>query len=219
MAEGMGDTMTGGMMQGPNTDRPARNRAAATTETERSVFLRRLSRPEGATVGTMLRGDLTLYTLSGRERMLSTLLAEHRPTVIILGSLSSPSFRDRLMDLPWLAREMGRNGDLLIVYTREQHPEGGDWQVPRNEMGQILIPAHKTLAERIKLAERVRDADGMRGQSVVVDSMDDTLLKAFVGKEAVNRPQNTAVVVSPGGKTSPANTGSTRAGYREFWRG
>lgn len=205
MQGGMEDSMTGGRMEGSMEGsvedamraRSARERAAATTQTERSIFLRRLSRPQGAAVGTMLPTDLTLYALNGRERPLSTLLARNRSTVIVLGSLSSPSFRDRLPDIPWLVPQLG-GSELLIVYTREQHPAGSEWEVPRNEAENVHIPVHKSLEERIEQAMRVHEAQGLRGR-VVVDAMDDALLKAIVSEEAIDRPHNTAVIVSPEG--------------------
>lgn len=194
-----GDDMNDMSMEGPGSDRPSRNRAGE-EDGPRSLFLARLTSPEGATVGETLPGDLALHMLNKRERKLSTLLAKQRPTVIVLGSISSPSFRDRLVDLPWLVREIGRSSEVLVVYTREQHPAGGAWRAARNEEEQIRIPAHNELADRIALAERIREADGMDDVTVVVDAMDDRLLETLLGEEGLERSHNVAVVVSPEGE-------------------
>lgn len=199
MQGGSDDAMTGATMEETMRARAARERAAPTSRADRSAFLRRASRPEGAAVGTSIPGDLSVHDLNGRPRQLSTLLGKHRPTVIVLGSLSSPSFRDRLLDIPWLLRRLDGNGELLIIYTREQHPDGTEWQVPRNEADEVRIPAHDSLEERLELALRVRNAEGMRGRKVYADSMDDTLLKAIAGEESIDRPANYAIVVAPDG--------------------
>ncbi len=72
-----------------------------------------------------------MVTLAGKERPLRQFVPNMQSLVVLVGSASSPAFRDRLADLEQLHREVLREADLLIIYTREQHP-AGEWTVERN---------------------------------------------------------------------------------------
>jgi Spy/CpxP family protein refolding chaperone len=143
--------------------------------------------------------DLPLLTPTGRETTLASGLAENRPTVLVLGSYSAPSFRERMKDLPWLLdtlRDDGsRNADVLVVYTKERHPADG-WTNPRNEEEGVAIPAHASADDRVAAANQVREALGDRsGLTVLLDSMDDTLHARVAG----DRPGDHVLILRPDG--------------------
>ncbi len=67
--------------------------------------------------------EAVAMTAAGREVVVSTLLAEHRPTLVVAGTIQSPTFAARVADLPWLVdnvRDRGqRQADLLFVAQDE----------------------------------------------------------------------------------------------------
>ncbi len=146
--------------------------------------------------------DLPLLTATGRETTLAQSLAEHRPTIVLLGSYSAPSFRERMADLPWLVDQLrtpsGRSADLVVVYTRERHPSDG-WTNPKNDEAGIAIPAHTSAEDRLEAAKRVRsELPDRTGVSLLVDTMDDRLASLVAGDEAGDH----VVVLRPDGTVS-----------------
>ncbi len=145
-----------------------------------------------------LPADMALLTGTGNDVTLGDLLAEHRPTIFVLGSWSAPSFRDRVADLPWLIDQLrdstDRQADLVVVYTRERHPDGG---VARNEEENISIPQHASADDRVAAARVVRERlpTNRPGVTVVLDTMDDVLLEHIADGQA----GDFAIVVKPDG--------------------
>ena len=184
----------------------ARSRAVARGEASNSAatasrFVGRIK--AAASEADALPLDLELLRPTKAAVPLKALLAENRPTVIVLGSWSAPSFRDRTADLPWLVDNLrtpgGRSADLVVAYTRERHP-AGEWQTPRNEADGISIAAHATADDRVAAAAAARTAVPDRvGVSFVLDSMDDALLEAIGGGDDEG---DWAVVVTPDGTVS-----------------
>lgn len=192
--EGMGMSMMG--------EAAASNPAPIAPSSTDSEFLARLEAPAGVTVGQKLPDGLQLLTLQNRQVSLQSQLAEHRPTIILLGSASSPTFRDRVGDLAWLRTALstpsGRSADVLLIYTREQYP-AGDWNLERNETDGFLIERHPDAETRTNTAMNLRRWGGLDwpGLEVLADTMDDATLVALTG--SVSAVGNFAFVVQPDG--------------------
>ncbi|MEM7808706.1 MAG: deiodinase-like protein [Planctomycetota bacterium] len=156
------------------------------------------NRAESADLST-LPLDLPLLTATGNETTLGQNLHANRPTVVLLGSYSAPSFRERLRDLPWLVGELrtpgGRSADLLVVYTKERHPSDG-WTHADNADAGVVIPQHADANARMEAARMVRERLPARtGVSLVLDTMDDSLL----GRVADNDPGDHVLILKPDG--------------------
>ena len=161
----------------------------------RSAFLQHLSKPAGLAVGAAVPENVTVVNLAGAERPLVRLLPKNRPLVVVFGSLSSPTFRDRLGDLPWLKQQLLGKADLMVLYTREQYPAGG-WTVKRNDLDGVSIPPHADAAARMALLRKaVAAASDLDGVTWVADAMDDAALLTLVG----DAPNCAAVVIRPDG--------------------
>jgi Spy/CpxP family protein refolding chaperone len=102
-----------------------------------------------------------------------------RPAVLIFGSMSAPSFRDRAALLNQLAKKYSSRVRFLIVYTREQHPLGGD-EPERNRDDKITIAAHATAKDRAAAARTAKDRLGLT-IDIAMDSMDDALTTQLDG--------------------------------------
>jgi len=72
-----------------------------------------------------------------------------------------------------------KHADFKIVYVREAHPSDG-WQVPVNERDGVVFTTPKTSQEREKVAGACA-ANLKITISIVVDSMDDKVERAYSG--------------------------------------
>jgi Spy/CpxP family protein refolding chaperone len=97
-----------------------------------------------------------LKTLDGRVVRPSSF--KGRVLVLVFGSYSSPSFRQRAAALEQLRKDYaGRGVQFLVVYTTEAHP-AGEWDVERNKDDGVAVTAHADADARAAQAERARDA-------------------------------------------------------------
>src|SRR5205823_7819953 len=111
------------------------------------------SPPPGPAIG-QAAPEFNLQKLDGRSVQLSSF--KGKILVLMFGSYSSPSFRQRAAMIQDLARETGSHASFLIIYTKEAHPKDG-WQVERNREQKILVPAHSDAASRIAAAKSARE--------------------------------------------------------------
>ena len=168
---------------------------AAATPAVRSAFLQKLTHPAGLAVGEKIGESLKIVTLADEQKPLTYLLDDRRPTVVVFASMSSPTFRDRLGDLPWLKRQLVGKARLMVVYAREQYP-AGQWTLKRNETDRVSIPPHADLAARMALLRQtLAAADLGGGVDFVADAMDDATLQTLAG----DGPNCAAVVLRPDG--------------------
>jgi hypothetical protein len=174
-------------MQGPD------RRPAGVNEIDREAFLDRITASQGMAVGQSLDDALQVVSLTAKERPLRQFVPNMEALVVLVGSASSPAFRDRLADLENLRHQTLREADLLIIYTREQHA-AGEWTVQRNKLDGVEIPQHEDLEARIAAARKMRTTHDLKVE-IVVDTMDDAALKALVG----DSPHCAALVFAPGG--------------------
>jgi hypothetical protein len=119
--------------------------------------------------------DFALKRLDGQVVRLASF--EGQPLVIVFGSYSSPSFRQRAAALEQLKREFGQRATFLVVYTKEAHPKG-EWEVERNRDEEIAIEPHKDLDGREAMAQKAKDALKIT-VPIVLDTMDDAAATAY----------------------------------------
>jgi hypothetical protein len=159
-----GQDMMGESAEPPPATRPAAPAALAT------ALLALPAVPEGSAAP-----DISATGLDGKAVTLATL--PRKPVVIVFGSYSCPSFRQRLPLLVDLARGYQKRVHFLILYTREAHAVG-EWEVQRNKDEQIEVTQPADLPARQALAERATRSLG-KDFSVAVDSMADQTLRAY----------------------------------------
>lgn len=121
--------------------------------------------------------EMTVTRIDGRPMALSSL--KGKPTILVFGSFSCPSFRQRVPHVNAAADALGTRVNVVYVYTREAHPVGG-WEVQRNRDEKIRVDAHRSMAERLQQARQTQVALRLEGQ-VLVDDMDDRLVRTFDG--------------------------------------
>jgi hypothetical protein len=99
--------------------------------------------------------------------------------VIVFGSYSSPSFRQRAAGIEALARQFGSRAQFLIVYTKEANPTGQE-DVQRNKEEGISVEPHKDAAARLAQAEKAKSELGLT-IPIAPDAMDDAVATSFGG--------------------------------------
>jgi peroxiredoxin len=109
-------------------------------------------------------------------------LAAYRGKVLVLvfGNYSSPSFRQRVVELEQVKREYTRRGvECLIIYTREVHAVG-EWEVERNKDARVAVEQPTTLADRKALAKQARETLNIT-IPIAIDTIDDKTAKDYDG--------------------------------------
>jgi Spy/CpxP family protein refolding chaperone len=153
-AEKTGDTMmsagAGGagetMMEGASRERtPAKGDDSRTPASEKL--------PPGPAIGAAAP-DFTLQKTDGGQVSLSSL--KGRVIVLVFGSYSSPTFRNRAAALEKLRSEYGTRATFFVVYGREAHPLG-EWEVSRNKEDGISVEQAKSIESRKAAATKVRE--------------------------------------------------------------
>jgi hypothetical protein len=136
--------------------------------------------------------DFVLDDINGKSFALRD-LRKLRPVVVVFGSYTSPSFRQRAAALNRLAREMTGRVNVAVVYTREAHPVG-DWEVERNRDEAIRVEAHADANARraaARAAVKALDLD----PPVLLDTIEDATFIAF------GRHPNGAALIDRDGAT------------------
>lgn len=111
----------------------------------------------------------TLNTLD--KKTVSLTKYRGKPVVLIFGSFTSPTFRDKVPAFNALKKEFRNKAHFVVIYTREAYPNN-EWEVQRNLNEQIRINQHTTLEERLQIARMT--VDGLKiDTDVLVDDMDD----------------------------------------------
>ena len=100
-----------------------------------------------------------------------------RPAVLVFGSLTSPTFRDRIGRIQALDKRLGSRANLVVIYTREMHP--GTHDLPeRNRAAEIAVNAHRSAEDRIAAVRQAKRRLGITLE-IVPDAMDDVLTDTF----------------------------------------
>lgn len=119
--------------------------------------------------------DFRLKNLSGKLITLQSLRG--KPTVIVFGSFSSPTARDRLPQFDALRKGYRSKANFVFVYTREAYPYK-EWELKRNVDEQIKVDPHADYADRSKMAKLTRE--GMKLEmEVLVDDVDDGVATTY----------------------------------------
>jgi thiol-disulfide isomerase/thioredoxin len=117
----------------------------------------------------------TLKNLDGKPVALTKFRG--KPTVLLFGSFTSPTFRDKADAFERLRKEYRSKANFVVIYTREAYPNN-EWDVQRNINEQIRVGQHTTYEERIRMAKLT--ADGMKIEAdVLVDDIDDGVARAY----------------------------------------
>ena len=108
--------------------------------------------PPGPAVGDVAP-DFTLQKIDGGQVSLAPL--KGRVVVLVFGSYSAPTFRNRAAALEKLRAELGTRASVFVVYAREAHPTG-EWEVARNKEDGVSVEQAKTLDARKAAAAAAR---------------------------------------------------------------
>jgi len=131
-----------------------------------------------------------IVELNGRSFMPSN----YKGHVLVLefGSMSCPVFRHQVKAMEDLKSAEGPRAFFMVVYTREQFPEGG-CDVQRNKDENISVPQATTLEQRRQQAQQAQASLGIT-MPMGIDSMDNSVSNAF------GTFPNGAVVIGKDGK-------------------
>lgn len=116
---------------------------------------------------------------------------KNRNLVLVFGSLSSPTFREKAKLLNDLVRDFRSRVEFLVVYTAEAYPVGKP-EVERNKDDKIRIEPHANLADRQRLAKQAKSTLNL-DVLVVTDDMEDHTARAY------DAAPNGAVVIGRNG--------------------
>jgi hypothetical protein len=167
---GMQD-MQGGDMQGMSMGGAGAPRSDSAPQTpEPTPELPMLDVGASAPDFNLRKLDNTAAELSGLKGKL---------VLVVFGSYTSPSFRQRADGLESLRREYGARITPLVIYTRENHPVG-QWDVERNKDDGVAVEQPGDMDGRIAIAKKAR-AQLKLTVPIAVDTMDDATATAYGG--------------------------------------
>src|SRR5690606_3026807 len=118
-----------------------------------------------------------LSAVNERSRPVKLAGLPRKPVVIVFGSWSCPSFRQRLPQLERLAATYQKRVHFLVIYTREAHAVG-EWEVERNRDEQIQIAQPADLAGRIERATAAT-SPVLKAFELAIDDMSDATVRAY----------------------------------------
>jgi peroxiredoxin len=121
--------------------------------------------------------DFNLRKLDNTAAELSGL--KGKLVLVVFGSYTSPSFRQRADGLESLRREYGARITPLVIYTRENHPVG-QWDVERNKDDGVAVEQPSDMDGRIAVAKKAR-AQLKLTVPIAIDTIDDATAKAYGG--------------------------------------
>lgn len=140
--------------------------------------------------------DFTAKRLDGTPLKLANF--KNHPVLMVFGSYSSPTFRDKSAQLMELARDYRGRVDVFVIYTAEAYPAtpgaGEKGAIERNKDDHVAVEAAKSETDRLAEAKTTKIALKLDGVQLAVDDMNDTIAKAYT-----NTP-NAAVVIGKDGR-------------------
>jgi hypothetical protein len=98
--------------------------------------------------------DFTLTNPDGAQVNLASM--KGRVVVLVFGSYSAPTFRNRAAALEKLKSDLGTRASFFVVYAREAHPTG-EWEVTRNKEDGISVEQARSLDARRTAAQTARE--------------------------------------------------------------
>ena len=128
--------------------------------------------------------DFQLLDTLGKKVRLSELWSDG-PVLLVLGSITSPEFRNTAAGLQELAASHDGLADVVLLYTQEAHPQGGSgpYGTPASQPAEdprFNLPQARTAAERATAARLAMDKLGLgKPLRVLVDGMDNAAWSAY----------------------------------------
>ena len=98
--------------------------------------------------------EFTLNKLDGAQVSLASM--KGRVIVLVFGSYSAPTFRNRAPGLEKLRSDLGTRATFFVVYSREAYPTG-DWEISRNKDDGISVEQPRSIDARKSAAITARD--------------------------------------------------------------
>jgi hypothetical protein len=180
-ARGAADRMMGRDMMLPQTGGAVADAAAAAPEA-----------PEIPLID--IGRDAPDFKLRRLENTQTVELSSLKGKVVLLvfGSYSSPSFRQRAAALETLRQNMSSKISVYVIYTRENYPIG-EWNVDRNREEGVMVEQPTDIDGRLALAKQAKTTLKLT-TPILMDTMDDATAKAYGGLT------NAAVLVGRDGK-------------------
>jgi hypothetical protein len=123
--------------------------------------------------------DFTLKKLDSQQPPLQLSSFKGKIVLLVFGSYSSPSFRQRAAALEQIRQEYGNRISLFIVYTRENHPAGQS-NIERNKADGIAVEQPTDIEGRLALARQARSTLKLT-VPILFDTMQDTTAQAYGG--------------------------------------
>jgi hypothetical protein len=112
--------------------------------------------------------------------------------LLVFGSYSSPSFRQRAAALETLRQTMSSKISIYVIYTRENYPIA-EWNVDRNREEGVMVEQPADMDGRLALAKQAKTTLKLT-TPILMDTMDDATAKAYGGVT------NAAVLIGRDGK-------------------
>jgi Spy/CpxP family protein refolding chaperone len=134
--------------------------------------------------------ELSAMKLDGTPVRLSSF--KGRTVVLVFGSLSAPTFREKAKMLNDLIRDFRSRFEFHVIYTAEAFPVGTR-EVERNKDEKVRIEPHASLADRQRMAQEAKTTLKIEA-SVLTDDMKDRTAQAY------DAMPNGAVVIGRDGK-------------------
>lgn len=160
---------------GPAIKRELRIAPPATEKTENEQSPASVHSDSIPQVGD-LAPDFSLRWLNGDPAKLSAF--KGKPVVLIFGSYTTPTFRDKAVQLPKLAQRYSTQAKFILVYTKEAHPSDG-WTVERNKHDNIDIPQPTDEFARKTVALQAVAVLHLENLPLALDTMNDATADAY----------------------------------------
>jgi hypothetical protein len=126
--------------------------------------------------------DLELRDLDDGLVRLSDLWSR-APVILVLGSYTTPRFRDTVGELERIGAAFGAAVEATVIYTIEAHPEGSESPYARGvadgDAGGVEVAQAANLEERIAVAREARANLTLGSLRVLVDGMDNAAWEAY----------------------------------------
>lgn len=120
--------------------------------------------------------DVALHWIGGEPMKIS----DYKKTTVVLifGSYTDPTFRDKAPQLSALANRYSGRAKFVLIYTKEAHPSDG-WDVERNKKENIDIAQTTDLTARKQAAQQAQTALHLENIPIALDTTDDTAITAY----------------------------------------
>lgn len=122
---------------------------------------------------------LSLIDLDGKPASITD-IQKNRPLVLVTASLTCNVARRQQKDVDDLRDRFGDKVAVVVIYTIDAHPSGGDpcpytgkeWVPPDNAKDNVLVAQPKTMEERLTLARHYQQRFS-HNATILVDTMNN----------------------------------------------